>query len=236
MRWLWRKDGLLASNHFETVAYVRSRAGVKFPDIQFGMIPIGVQEGTSDFYREHSFQVQISPQRSKARGWLKLRSGRPQDLMRVQLNLMGEAGDWAEMRAGFRLAREVLAQPALDGLRGKELSPGADTVSDEALDAFIRANVTSSYHPCGTCKMGVDELAVVDPECQVHGLEALRVADASIFPTIPSANLNAPTMMVGEKAADLIRGQQLAPLNLGHYVDEHWDERQRPGRPLRPVP
>lgn len=235
LRWLVRKDGPLASNHFEVVGYVRSQAGVRYPDLQFGMIPIGVKEGTSDFYRQHSFQMQIGPQRSESRGWLRLRSADPDAPPRIKLNLMGDDRDWTEMRAGFRLAREVLAQSALDEYRGDELSPGRHVVSDNDLNAFIRANVASSYHPCGTCRMGADPMAVVDPQCRVHGVEGLRVVDASVMPMIPSANLNAPTMMIGERVADLIRGQQLAPSNLGYFVDAEWQNRQRMRPPERQV-
>ena len=146
---------------------------------------------------------------------------------------MSAEQDWVEMRKAFRLAREVLAQPAMDAYRGRELSPGPEVQSDAQLNDYIRDHMHSSYHACGTCKMGTDPMAVVDPHCRVHGVEGLRIVDASIMPMIPSCNLNSPTMMIGEKGADLIRGRELAPENLGYFVDENWKTRQRPGTPLR---
>ena len=240
LRWLLRKDGFLASNHFECGAFIRSEAGVKFPDIQFYLFPVAVkeggtdfQEGSMDFMAGHGFQLQLSPQRSLSRGWVRLRSAEPDAPPRILFNMMAHERDWVEMRHAFRLAREVLAQPAMDPYRGRELSPGADVRTDAEIDAFVRANVHSSYHASGTCKMGTDEMAVVDPECRVHGIEGLRIADASIMPLVPSCNLNSPTMMIGEKAADLIRGRALPPSNLDYFVDEEWRTRQRPGRPAR---
>lgn len=233
LRWLFRKDGLLASNHFECGAFLRSEAGVKFPDIQLYLFPIAVAEGSKDFMKLHGFQVQISPQRSRSRGWVRLRSAEPDDRPRIRFNFMSEPQDWVEMRKGFRLAREILAQPGMDSFRGREISPGADVKTDDEIDVYLRDHMHSSYHACGSCKMGVDPMAVVDPECRVHGVDGLRVVDTSIMPLIPSCNLNAPAMMIGEKAADFIRGQRLPPSNLGFFVDEHWQSRQRPARPVR---
>ncbi len=235
LRWLLRKDGLLASNHFESGAFVRSEAAVRFPDIQFYLFPVGVAEGSNDFSREHGFQVQLSPQRSYSRGWVRLRSANPSDPPRILFNYMSEDRDWIEMRNAFRLAREVIAQPAMDAYRGRELSPGPEVVSDGEIDAHVRANMHSSYHGSGTCKMGTDDMAVVDPECRVRGVDGLRVVDSSIMPLIPSCNLNAPSIMIGERASDIIRGKQLPPSNLAFHVDPHWKTRQRPGSPLRPA-
>ena len=228
LRWLVRRDGLLASNHFECGAFIRSEAGVRFPDLQLYLFPIGVAEGSSDFMREHGFQVQISTQRSRSRGWVRLASSDPDAAPRMRFNYLETDRDWTELRAGFRLAREILAQPAMRDLHGGELSPGSSRTSDRDLDAFIRRNVVSSYHPCGTCRMGQDPMSVVDPECRVHGVEGLRVADASIMPLITSCNLNCPTLMIGEKAADLIAGRPpLPPSNLPYFVEPEWRTRQR---------
>ena len=235
LRWLFRKDGVLASNHFECGAFIRSDAGIRFPDIQLYLFPIAVKEGSKDFLRQHGFQVQLSPQRTQSRGHVRLRSGNPAEPPRILFNFMSVEQDWVEMRKAFQLAREVLAQPAMDAYRGRELSPGPEVRSDAQLNDYIRDHMHSSYHACGTCKMGTDPMAVVDPHCRVHGVEGLRVVDASIMPMIPSCNLNSPTMMIGERASDLIRGRELAPENLGYYVDENWKTRQRPGEPLRPV-
>ena len=228
LRWLVHRDGLLSSNHFECGAFIRSEAGVEFPDLQLYLFPIGVAEGSNDFMREHGFQVQISTQRSRSRGWVRLASSDPDAAPRMRFNYLESEQDLIELRAGFRLAREILAQPAMRDLHGGEFSPGSSLASDRDLDTFIRQHVVSSYHPCGTCRMGQDPMSVVDPRCRVHGVEGLRVADASIMPLIPSCNLNCPTLMIGEKAADLIAGRPpLPPSNLPYFVAPEWKMRQR---------
>ena len=231
--WLLNRRGILASNHFQCGAFIRSGAGVPFPDLQLYLFPIAVDIGASDFRKDHGFQVQISPQRSRSRGWVRLRSADPDDPPRVLFNIMSHPQDWVEMRAALRLAREVLAQPAMDFCRGQEWAPGPQATEDAAIDAFLRDSIGSSYHPSGTCKMGNDAMAVVDSECRVHGIDGLRVADSAIMPLIPSCNLNGPTMMIGERAADFLLGKALDPSNLDYYQDPQWRERQRPGRPLR---
>lgn len=176
------------------------------PTCSSNLFPIGVAEGSSDFMREHGFQVQISTQRSRSRGRVWLGSPDPDAAPRMRFNYLEAERDLVELRAGFRHAREILAQPAMREFCGEEISPGSSVTSDRDLDAFIRRNVVSSYHPCGTCRMGRDPMSVVDPEYRVHGVEGLRVADASIMPLIASCNLNCPTLMIGEKAADLMPG------------------------------
>ena len=233
VRWLLRRDGVLASNHFECGAFVRSEPGVRFPDLQFYLFPIAVDEGSKDFCRTHGFQVQISSQRSASRGRVILRSARPEDAPVIFVNLMGSSRDFREMRQAVRLAREVISQPAMDPFRGREISPGPAIRSDAEIDEFLRDRVVSSYHYSGTCRMGSDATAVVDPECRVHGIEQLRVVDASIMPLIPSANLNVPVMMVGERASDLIRNRNLPTEDLAYFVDPHWENRQRPRSPTR---
>ena len=136
--------------------------------------------------------------------------------------------DMDELKAGFRLSRELLQQPALATFAGREIFPGKDIESDPDLEAWIRATTHSSYHPCGTCKMGQDDLSVVSPECKVRGISRLRVADASIMPVIPSGNLNCPTMMIGERAADLIAGKPpLPPENHPYFIKPDWKTNQR---------
>ena len=233
IQWLAHRNGPLASNHFECGAFVRSATGVKYPDLQFYLFPVAVDEGSKDFHAGHGFQVQISPQRSESMGRVRLRSSDPTAPPRILLNLMSRKQDWIEMRAALRLAREVLAQPAMDRFRGREMSPGKDVNTDEEIDTFMRAHAQSSYHASGTCKMGTDEMAVVDSECKVRGIDGLRVVDCSIMPSIPSCNLNAPAMMIGERAADLIVGKSLPESELKWYVDEHWQGRQRLGTPVR---
>ena len=232
LRWWLRHDGLLAGNHFECGAFIRSAAGVRFPDLQLYCFPIAVAEGSKDFLRDHGFQIQVSPQRSPSRGSVELASGDPDQAPSIRFNYLQSERDYADFRAGFRLTREILRQEAMRDLCGEELSPGPAVSSDEEMDRFVRANVQSSYHPSGSCRMGRDPMAVVDPQCRVHGLQGLRVADASIMPVVPSSNINGPTMMIGEKAADLIVGRDpLPPSNLPYYIDPEWRTRQRPRPP-----
>ena len=230
LNWLTRGRGLGASNHFEAGGFIRARAGVRYPDIQFHFLPMAVAYDGSSLAREHGFQAHVGPMRSKSRGWVRLRSRDPAEAPKIQFNYMSHPDDWEEMRACVRLTREIFAQKAFDPYRGREIQPGDDCVSDEAIDAFVRAHVESAYHPSCTCKMGRpdDPLAVVDPETRVIGVEALRVVDSSIMPSITNGNLNAPTIMIGEKAADIIRG--LSPLpasNAPYTVAPDWKVRQR---------
>jgi len=228
--WLMRGRGLGASNHFEAGGFIRSRAGVRYPDIQFHFLPMAVAYDGSTLAREHGFQAHVGPMRSKSRGSVRLRSPDPAEPPRIQFNYMSHPDDWIEMRACVRLTREIFAQRAFDPYRGREIQPGADCVSDEAIDAFVRERVDSAYHPSCTCKMGApaDPFAVVDPETRVIGVEALRVVDSSIMPSITNGNLNAPTIMMGEKAADMIRGLDPPPAsNAPYYVAPDWETKQR---------
>jgi len=218
IEWILAKRGLGATNHFEAGGFIRSRPDVPWPDIQYHFLPMAVSyDGTSSADR-HGFQAHVGPMRSKSRGHVRLRSTDPQEHPEILFNYMSHEEDWIEMRAAVRATRKIFAQPAFDPYRGEELAPGPDVQSDEEIDAFVRETVESAYHPCGTAKMGTDPMAVVDPECQVHGMEALRVVDSSIMPVITTGNLNAPTIMIAEKAADMIRGRTpLAPSNAPVY-------------------
>ena len=229
-RWMFRRDGLGATNHFEAGGFFRSRAGVRWPDIQLHFLPAAITYDGRARATQHGFQAHVGPMRSKSRGWVRLRSPEPRDKPRILFNYMSHAEDWQEMRSGLRLTREIFAQPALAEYLGEELSPGADVRDDAAMDAFIRANVESAYHPCGTCKMGArdDAMAVVDSEARVIGVDALRVVDASIMPLLTTGNLNAPTIMLAEKAADLILDRPpLAASNAPFYEAPDWEGRQR---------
>jgi choline dehydrogenase len=230
LHWLLRGRGHGATNHFETGGFIRSRAGVRYPDIQYHFLPLAVSYDGAGLASEHGFQAHVGPLRSKSRGWVRLKSPEARDYPRIQFNYMSHEDDWIEMRACVRLTREIFAQKAFDPYRGREIKPGADVVDDEAIDAFVRQHVESGYHPSGTCKMGAkdDALAVVDPQTRVIGLEALRVVDSSIMPSVTSGNLNAPTIMIGEKAADLILGRPpLAASNAPYYEAPDWRTAQR---------
>jgi choline dehydrogenase len=229
-RWLLRHDGLGISNHFETGGFIRSRAGVRYPDIQYHFLPMAVSYDGSSLAHEHGFQAHVGPMRSHSKGWVRLRSPDPLEKPRVFFNYMSQPEDWIEMRACVRLTREVFAQPAFDRYRGREIQPGEAVQSDAEIDAFIRAKAESAFHPCGTCRMGraSDPLAVVDAQARVLGTQALRVVDSSIMPSITTGNLNAPTIMLAEKAADHIRGRTLLPPSTApYYVAPAWETTQR---------
>jgi len=230
MRWILTKKGLGASNHFETGGFIRSRAGVRYPDIQFHFLPLAVNYDGSALAREHGFQAHVGPMRSRSAGWVRLRSDEARDPPRICFNYMSRPEDWEEMRACVRLTREIFAQPAFDRYRGREIQPGEAVVTDEQIDDFIRAKAESAFHPCGTCRMGSasDPRAVVDSAARVIGLDALRVVDSSIMPSITTGNLNAPTIMLAEKAADHIRGTPLLPRSTApYYAALQWERAQR---------
>jgi choline dehydrogenase len=229
-RWLLRKDGLGATNHFETCGFIRSRAGIPYPDIQYHFLPMAVAYDGSTLAQEHGFQAHVGPMRSKSRGWVRLASIDPLEKPRIRFNYLNEPDDWLEMRACVRLTREIFAQPAFDRYRGREIQPGADVQTDEQIDAFVRAKVESAYHPSCSCKMGrpEDPMAVVDSQAKVYGLEGLRVVDSSIMPSVTTGNLNAPTIMLAEKAADHILGRgMLPPDDAPFYAAPGWQSAQR---------
>ncbi|MER9493021.1 choline dehydrogenase [Mesorhizobium sp. M0006] len=224
-QWLFFKTGLGATNHFEAAAFVRSQAGVDYPDIQYHFIPAAVRYDGKAAAKAHGFQAHVGPMRSKSRGSVTLRSPDPKATPVIRFNYMSHPDDWTEFRHCIRLTREIFGQKAFDGFRGKEISPGSHVQSDEDLDAFIRDHAESAYHPCGTCKMGrADDItSVVDPECRVIGVDGLRVADSSIFPRVTNGNLNAPSIMTGEKASDHILGRTpLAPSNQEPWINPRW--------------
>ena len=230
MQWMAFGTGLGATNHFEACAFIRSRAGVPYPDFQLHFLPAAVRYDGRAAATAHGFQVHIGPMRSLSRGKVRLVSSDPKTPPSILFNYMSAPEDWQDFRKAIRLTREVFAQKAFDDFRGKELAPGAAAQSDDALDDFIRENVESAYHPCGTCRMGAadDMNSVVDSECRVIGTHGLRVVDSSIFPEITNGNLNAPTIMVGEKAADMILGKPPLPAsNVEPWMNQDWQTSQR---------
>jgi choline dehydrogenase len=201
-----------------------------YPDIQYHFLPMAVAYDGSTLAQEHGFQAHVGPMRSKSRGWVRLATTNPLDKPRILFNYLSQPDDWTEMRACVRLTREIFAQKAFDRYRGREIQPGIDVQSDEQIDDFIRAKVESAYHPSCSCKMGgaQDVMAVVAPDTRVYGLEGLRVVDSSIMPSVTTGNLNAPTIMLAEKAADHILGRgMLAPENAPYYVAPNWRAAQR---------
>ncbi len=229
-QWLFLRSGIGATNHFESCGFIRSRAGIPYPDIQYHFFPMAINYDGSSLATEHGFQAHVGPMRSKSRGSVTLRSADPRDPPRIRFNYMSHPDDWAEMRACVRLTREIFQQPAFAPWRGREIQPGADCTSDAQIDAFIADKVESALHPSCTCKMGApdDPMAVVDPELRVIGVSGLRIVDSSVMPAITTGNLNAPTIMIGEKGADHILGKPLlAPSNAPYYQSPNWESAQR---------
>jgi choline dehydrogenase len=229
-QWLFFKNGLGASNQFESAAFIRSKAGVRYPDIQFHFIPIAVRYDGQAAAEGHGFQAHVGPMRSASRGAVTLRSSNPKDPPRIQFKYMSDPQDWADFRHCIRITREIFGQKAFDPYRGKEILPGEKYQTDDELDDHIRRHAESAYHPCGTCKMGraSDPMAVVDPECRVIGVDGLRVADSSIFPRITNGNLNGPSIMVGEKASDHILGKAMLPADNGvPWINPRWETSDR---------
>ena len=230
LRWFISKSGPGASNQFESAAFIRSKAGVEYPDIQYHFLPLAVRYDGKLPVKGHGFQAHVGPMRSQSRGYVTLRSSDPKEPPKIQFNYMSHETDWADFRNCIRLTREIFSQPAFEPFADSEISPGKEVQSDEQLNDFIRDNVESAYHPCGTCKMGdkSDPMSVVDPETRVIGIDKLRVADSSIFPQITNGNLNAPSIMVGEKASDHILGKDLLPRsNEMPWIHPDWHTSQR---------
>ncbi|PWU72804.1 choline dehydrogenase [Ochrobactrum sp. POC9] len=228
--WLFFKTGDGATNHFESAAFVRSKAGVEYPDIQYHFLPVAIRYDGKAAAQSHGFQAHVGPMRSKSRGSVTLRSANPREKPVIKFNYMSHEDDWADFRHCVRLTREIFGQAAFNPYRGAEIQPGAHVQSDDEIDNFIKEHVESAFHPCGTCKMGAvdDPFAVVDAECRVIGVEGLRVADSSIFPRITNGNLNGPSIMVGEKASDHILGRTpLACSNQEPWINPRWQVSDR---------
>ncbi|WP_050929350.1 choline dehydrogenase [Aestuariivita boseongensis] len=229
-QWLFTKTGLGASNNFESCGFIRSRAGIEYPDIQFHFLPIAVRYDGQTAAEGHGFQAHVGPMRSKSRGRISLASGNPVDAPKIRFNYMSHPDDWTEFRTALRLTREIFAQKAMEPFVKAEIQPGAHLQTDDELDEAIREHAESAYHPCGTCKMGRadDPQAVVDPEGRVIGVDGLRVADSSIFPRITNGNLNGPSILVGEKMSDHILGRDPLPrANDRPWVHSDWQTAQR---------
>jgi choline dehydrogenase len=235
-RWLLCKDGLGASNHFESCGFIRSEAGLKWPDIQFHFLPAAMRYDGNAPIKGHGFMVLTGPNKPKSRGHVRAVSPDPEVHPAIQFNYLAREEDREGFRKCVRLTREIIGQPAMDAYNDGEIAPGPDVQTDDEIDAFVRDNLESTYHPCGTCKMGEDPLAVVDSQLRLHGIAGLRVIDSSVFPTETNGNLNAPTIMLAERASDLVRGRQtLAPADVEVGLVPGWETQQRPHAPVRKV-
>lgn len=229
-RWILFKDGLGATNHFESCGFIRSRAGLKWPNIQYHFLPAAMRYDGQAAVDGHGFQVHVGPNKPESRGKIWIENNDAESNPRIQFNYISTEQDKQDWRDTIRLTRELLHQPALDRYRGEEIQPGAHVQTDEQIDRWVKDNVESAYHPSCTCKMGADDdaMAVLDDECRVRGVESLRVVDSSIFPTIPNGNLNAPTIMVAERAADMILGKTLLPsANVPVWIHPEYQTQQR---------
>jgi choline dehydrogenase len=228
LEWLLFQSGLGATNHFESGGFIRSEAGVAHPDLQYHFLPMAVRYDGKAPATGHGFQAHVGPMRPTSRGHVRLRSAKATDAPEILFNYMGTGQDRKEMRAAIRLTREVFAQKAFDRYRGAELSPGPAVQTDAEIDAHIRASAETAYHPSCSCRMGMDDMAVVDGAGRVHGVQNLRVVDASIMPEVVSGNLNVPTIMMAEKLADVVRGREPLPVSDAPvFMHPHYQTLQR---------
>jgi choline dehydrogenase len=227
-RWFFTRKGLGATNHFESCAFIRSKAGIEWPDIQYHFLPGAMRYDGNAAFDGHGFQVHVGHNKPKSRGTIRALSASVSDKPEIRFNYLQHPDDIDAFRACVRLTREIIAQPAMDPYRDTEIQPGEAIQSDDEIDAFVRSSVESAYHPSCTCRMGEDPMAVVDSETRVHGIEGLRVVDSSIFPSIPNGNLNAPTIMLAERAADIIKGKgMLEASNVAVGLADDWQSLQR---------
>lgn len=215
--WLFAGTGIGASNQFEAGGFIRSSSEFAWPNLQYHFLPVAISYNGANAFEGHGFQAHVGSMRSPSRGRIALKSKDPSEHPSILFNYMSHEQDWREFRDGIRLTREIMSQPALDPYRGREISPGESRQSDAELDAFVREHAETAYHPSCSCKMGEDDMAVVDGQGRVQGLEGLRVVDASIMPLIITGNLNATTIMMAEKIADRIRGRVPLPRSEAPY-------------------
>ncbi|OOE76966.1 choline dehydrogenase [Salinivibrio sp. ML290] len=228
--WILTRKGLGATNHFESCAFIRSREGLKWPNVQYHFLPAAMRYDGKAAFDGHGFQVHVGPNKPESRGHVRIKSADPHDKPSILFNYITTEQDRQDWRDTIRLTREIMAQNAMDAFRGDEIQPGNDVQSDEAIDRWVKDNVESAYHPSCTCKMGADDdaLAVLDEQCRVRGIQGLRVVDSSVFPTIPNGNLNAPTIMVAERAADMILEKPLLPAEqVPVWIAAEWQHKQR---------
>jgi choline dehydrogenase len=218
-KWLFFRSGPGATNHFEGGGFARSNDEVVYPNLMFHFLPIAIRYDGSAPEGGHGYQVHIGPMYSDARGSVKITSRDPRAHPALRFNYVSTDQDRREWIEAIRVARGILSQPAMDPFNGGEISPGPEVATDEQILDWVRRDGETALHPSCTTKMGADEMAVVDPaSMRVHGLERLRVVDASVFPYVTNGNIYAPVMMVAEKAADLILGNTpLAPEPVGFY-------------------
>ena len=213
-------EGVMTTFPYEAGAFLKTRPDLIAPDVQLHFMPALEKAANLHFpnpFRRaaaveavHGLAIRVGPLVAESRGTITLRSADPAEPPRIQPNYLERDADRKTMIAGVRIVRDIMGQPALAAYRGRELAPGEDVRTDELITAWLRSAAMTTFHPVGTCKMGIDPMAVVDARLKVHGIEGLRIADASVMPVITSGNTNAPAIMIGEKAAEFLRGEQQA--------------------------
>ena len=236
IQWILSKTGLGATNHFESCGFIRSRAGLEWPNIQYHFLPAAMRYDGNAAMSGHGYQVHAGVNKVNSRGSIKINSSEAEAKPTILFNYLEDKQDIQDWRDCIRLTREILNQPSLDEFNAGEASPGDSINSDDEIDAWVRANVESAYHPSCSCKMGdlEDTMTVVDNEGRVNGIQSLRVIDSSIFPTIPNGNLNGPTIMLAEKMADVVLGKTpLKAMNNDVWIDPSWKKTQRLTDPKR---
>jgi choline dehydrogenase len=221
-RWLFGRSGPGATNHFEAGGFIRSNDDVEYPNLMFHFLPLAIRYDGSSPAGGHGYQVHVGPMNSDARGSVRITSTDPSAHPALRFNYLSTEQDRREWIEALRCSRRILTQPAFAGLNGGELSPGPSVESDQEIMDWVARDAETALHPSCTCRMGVDDAAVVDPSSmRVHGLDGLRVVDASVMPYVTNGNIYAPTMMLAEKAADLILGAEpLAPSTAAFYRHE----------------
>ena len=228
IEWIITKKGLGASNHFEACGFIRSKAGVKWPDIQYHFLPGAITYDGTVAFSGHGFQVHVGHNKPTSRGSITATSSDIKVHPKIQFNYLSTESDRAGFRASVRLTREIMQQKSMKPFLGHAIQPSENIQTDDEIDEFIRNSVDSAYHPCGTCRMGKGSNAVVDEHLSVFGIDGLRVVDSSVFPSIPNGNLNAPTMMLAERASDIIKNKVIKPKAKPKvYLNKKWQTSQR---------
>jgi choline dehydrogenase len=211
-QWLFGRSGPGATNHFEAGGFVRGNDDVDYPNLMFHFLPLAVRYDGSKPAEDHGFQVHVGPMYSDAVGTVKICSRDPRVPPALRFNYLSTAQDRREWLEAIQVVRDIVNQPAMDALNGGEISPGPEVQTDEQILDWVAREGETALHPSCTARMGVDDMAVVEPSSlRVHGLDGLRVVDASVMPSITNGNIYAPVMMVAEKAADLILGRTPLP-------------------------
>ena len=227
--WFLNRSGAASSNQFEAAAYLRSRSGLQYPNFKLEMLPLAFKNDTFTPYEGFSFQIHMTLMRTESRGELKITCADPAVKPDIKFNYLTAENDIISLREAVKLTREIVAQPAFDELRGDELEPSKVVQTDEQIDSWIKKAVATAYHPSCTCRMGTkdDPMAVVTPDLRVRGIANLRVADASVMPEVIASNTNAPTIMIAEKAADMIKGRSLPREHKDYFVSAEWQTKHR---------